>query len=243
MGDPSKPRKQWAKPLQVWQSERIGDEKALTKEFGLKNKKEIWRAEFMLRNFQKQAKSLIALSGPQVDTEKKQLMHKLADLGILEEDADLNSVLTLTVRDILQRRLQTIVFKKGLAKTPRQARQFISHELITVSSKTVAVPGILIKKSQEAEVEIDASSKLADPMHPERVQEKPKEEIKEVGTEESEVKEEKTEKKAKKPAKKAEPKEKPAKKEEKAEAKEKSDAPEKPAEETKEKVEDKDAKN
>ncbi|MCX8147636.1 MAG: 30S ribosomal protein S4, partial [Candidatus Woesearchaeota archaeon] len=82
----------------------------------------------MLKNFKDQAKNLIALSTPQAEKEKRQLIDKLKRYGLLKEDVQtLDPILDITLRDILERRLQTQVYKKGLARSINQARQFIVH--------------------------------------------------------------------------------------------------------------------
>ena len=50
MGDPKKQRKKYETPLHPWQGERILAEKKIMEEYGLKNKKEIWKMNSMLRN-------------------------------------------------------------------------------------------------------------------------------------------------------------------------------------------------
>src|SRR3989344_4263044 len=117
MGDPKKLRKKYTPPRHPWQGPRIKAEKILVDDYGLKNKREIYKTQSILRGFTKQAKNLIASKTRQSEAEKKQLFQKLSKLNLLPKDADLEQVLGLTVRDILDRRLQTLVFKKGFSKT------------------------------------------------------------------------------------------------------------------------------
>jgi len=168
MGDPRRLRKQYDGPVHPWQSERIKQEKALVYEFGLKNKKELWRSNSQLKNFANQAKRLIALRTKQAESETKQVLTRLAKLGLLSDGAELNDVLGLQVQDILSRRLQTVLIKKGLARTAKQARQFIVHGHVQVQGKTISSPGYLVPVAEESEITFSGKSKLSNPEHPER---------------------------------------------------------------------------
>ena len=168
MGDPKRPRRKYSKPVHPWQKFRIEDEKTLIEEYGLKNKKEIWKIDSKVKGFSRQAKSLIARTTPQGEKEKMQLLTKLNKLGLLSERADLDDVLGLEVRDLMNRRLQTIVFKKGLAKSVKQARQFIIHQHIMVGNKKITVPSYLVKRGEEDTISFAQASQLFDPEHPER---------------------------------------------------------------------------
>jgi small subunit ribosomal protein S4 len=149
MGDIKKQKKKYRTPMHPWQKERIEAEKLIIQEYGLKNKREIWRASTMLAKFKAQAKKCSAGTTPQLEKEKDQLIQRLRRLGLLKESGSLDDVLGLKVEDILNRRLQTVVAKKGLAKTVKQARQFIVHGHVLVSAKKLTVPGYMIRKEEE----------------------------------------------------------------------------------------------
>ena len=175
MGDTRRFKKNFAKPFKPWDEIRIAEEKPLIKDYGLKNKKEIWAAEALLRTFKAQAKKLIATRGKQAEKEKQQLLTRLISLGLTNEAADLDTVLGLTIKNILDRRLQTLVHHKKLARSIGQARQFIVHEHILVNGKKIAVPSYLVKKGEEDAIAFADESALASMAHPERMQ-------KQVGT-------------------------------------------------------------
>ncbi len=152
MGDPKKPRKKYKSPLKPWVKSRIIEENKLRKEFGLKTKREIWKAVTLLKSFRERAKEVTKLKSardPNAEVLEKELLKTLIKYNILPEDAELDDVLNLTVRDILNRRLQTLVYKKGLAKTIKQARQLIVHKHIMVGDKVINVPSYLVKKDEE----------------------------------------------------------------------------------------------
>ncbi|EDY36621.1 ribosomal protein S4 [Aciduliprofundum boonei T469] len=174
MGDPRFNRKKYETPKHPWEADRIKEEWELQKKYGLKNKREIWKAKSLLRNFRGQARQLQAklrYGNPQAEKEQKLLFDKLIRLGILNEaNATLDAVLSLTVEDILRRRLQTIVYLKGLARTPKQARQFIVHGHIAIGDRKVTIPSYLVRKEEEELVDYYKYSPLADEMHPMRPQ-------------------------------------------------------------------------
>jgi len=166
MGDPKKQGKKFSKPVKPWEKERIEEESAITKEFGLKNKQEIWRANSQLRNFFAQAKKSISVESDQGEKEKAQLLKRLATLGLIGGTSQVEDVLNLTVRDILLRRLQSIVANKSMARSMSQSRQFIVHEHIMVNGKKITSPGYLVKVNDD--VTFAPNSDLAKQDHPER---------------------------------------------------------------------------
>lgn len=171
MGDPKFHRKQYETPRHPWEAERIKEEKELMRKYGLKNKREIWKAKSILRSFRAQARNLQArlrYGDKQAEKEYRQLMMRLNRLGILQEGATIDDVLGLTVEDILKRRLQTLVYVKGLAKTPRQARQFVVHGHISIGERRVTIPGYLVRRDEENMIAYNPNSPLASVDHPMR---------------------------------------------------------------------------
>ena len=168
MGDPRKPRRKYETPRHPWERSRIESEGILVKEYGLKNKKEIWKARSLLKKFTNQAKKLSKLKTLHDQKEKEQLLSILKKLSLVKENADLEEVLGLNVNNILDRRLQTIVYKKGLARSVDQARQFITHGHIKVKEQRVNVPGYLVKAEEENIISFLNKSTLSNPEHPER---------------------------------------------------------------------------
>ena len=154
MGDPRKQKKKFSKPKHPWRIERIEEENALSAAYGLSKKKEIWIAKEMLGGFRQQARKLLAAIGDEAEKERKDLLGKLNRLGILESE-DIEDVLGLKVENILDRRLQTLVLKKGLANTAKHARQMVVHNHVQVSGRKVNVPGYLVPKSIEDTIMLD----------------------------------------------------------------------------------------
>ncbi|RME78235.1 30S ribosomal protein S4 [Candidatus Woesearchaeota archaeon] len=168
MGDTKKHRKKYARPRHPWIKSRILEEKELKREYGLKNNTELWRMQMVLTKAKNQAKSLVVRQGEQAEKERKQLVDRMIRYGFLREGQTMDDILFLTQRDILDRRLQSIVFRKKLAQTIKQARQFITHEHIAVNGKVITSPSYLVTVEEEAQVDFIPTSQLADPDHPER---------------------------------------------------------------------------
>jgi len=116
MGDPKKIRKKYSKPHHPWEKDRIDKEAGIMSSFALKNKAEIWKVNSKLKNFKNQAKKLGSLSSTQAEREKELLLKKLVNIGLLKAEDRVEAVLTLKLEDFLERRLQTIVIRKGFSK-------------------------------------------------------------------------------------------------------------------------------
>ena len=158
-------------PNHPYQGERIASETGLLGTYGLKNKEELWRAESELRQYRREARTLIGAAGGDVGTaerEGEQFLARLKRIGVLGEADSLDDVLALEVTDILERRLQTLVYRKGFANTTKQARQFITHGHITVDGRRVRVPSYTVDVTEEQTIGFDSNSALTDELHPER---------------------------------------------------------------------------
>jgi len=130
--------KSYERPKRPFEADRIKEEAEIKKKFGLKNKKEIWKAESKINSMREKAKNLIP-SGPE---EQKALFNQLKKLGLnVNSIAD---VLSLTKEDYLKRRLQTVLVNKKLANTPKQARQLITHKKILVNGGIVDSPSYIV---------------------------------------------------------------------------------------------------
>lgn len=168
MGDPRKIRKKYDTPSHPWIKSRIESEKLLVREFGTRSKKEIWKMETVLKNFKNQAKSLISLNTPQSKVETESLFRRVTELGLVKGEASFDAILGLDVNHLMERRLQSVVFKKGLARTVTQARQFIVHGHILVNGNKITSPAYLVSQKEEAGVGFAVNSSLFNEDHPER---------------------------------------------------------------------------
>lgn len=172
MGDPKKRRKKFARPNHPWIKSRIVEEKEIKKKQGFKNKREMWKLDSKLKNFKNQTKILGALKTEQAEKEKELLFKKLKLLGMLDENSSPEDVLALTLDGVIERRLLNVVVNRKLAKSPKQARQFIVHKHITVKGKKITSPNYIVRVDEEDSIAFSESSKLSNPDHPERYVEK-----------------------------------------------------------------------
>ena len=152
MGDPKKTSKHFDRPLRLWDKENLEKERILKSTYGLKNKRELWRVQTTLSKKRKTARQLLAVQPEQRAKKEHELLDSLAKLGLVNESAVLDDVLTLSVEAVLERRLQTIVWRKGLANSPKQARQFIVHGHIAVKGKKVSAPSYLVPAGEEEKI-------------------------------------------------------------------------------------------
>ena len=169
MGDPKFPSKHYNTPSHPWQKIRIEQEKTLIHQYGLKNKREIWKANTKVRSMRRQARKLTAnANDEQAQKEKSLLLTKLNRLGMLEEGSGLEDILRMEPESVLDRRLQTQVYLQGLASTVKQARQLIIHGHISVDGAVNRVPGMIVTKLQEKEIRYSPLSALNSDLHPVR---------------------------------------------------------------------------
>jgi small subunit ribosomal protein S4 len=160
MGDPKKPRKKYKRPRTPWRADQLAQELYLVGTYGLRNKRELWKAQTILSKIRRQARMLLA-APPEVRAKKEAtLLDSLAKKGLVSKDATLDDVLSLTVENILERRLQTIVWRKGLASTPYQARQLITHRHIVIGDRVVTKPSYWVSADEEPKVAIRPDSPL-----------------------------------------------------------------------------------
>ena len=158
-------------PNHPYQGERIAEESDLISRYGLSNKEELWRAQSELRSMRREARRLLGAAQGDVEAAQEtgaEFVARLRRLGILGENDDISAVLSLDVSDLLERRLQTVVYRQGLASTPQQARQFVVHGHVTVDGARVTRPSKKVDTTEEDVITFDERSPLADELHPER---------------------------------------------------------------------------
>jgi small subunit ribosomal protein S4 len=167
MGDPRRLRKKLVGPRHPFNKSRLEEEMQYLGQFGLRNKKEIWKAQTVLRKYRARARASLALPEQQQETERHILVKKLHNMGVMPtEDGLTDEVLSLNVEMFLKRRLQSLVHKIGLAKTPWQARQMIAHGHIAIRGKKVTSPSYHVKRGEEEFIAFSPSSPYNDPAHP-----------------------------------------------------------------------------
>lgn len=168
MGGIRKPKKKFDPPEQPWQKTRLAEELIYVGEYGLRNKQELWRFRTALTGFRVTARDLLAVSAAERGLGEAQLLNRLNRLSLLEPGAQLDDVLDLGIRDLLERRLQTQVLRQGLAKTIQQARQLVVHGHIILDGRRVRSPGMILYREQERKLEYAPGSPFRQASHPER---------------------------------------------------------------------------
>jgi small subunit ribosomal protein S4 len=151
-------RKKYKTPIKGWSKERIERERETVKIYGLKKKREIWRSETFSRKFRRMARELAARTNKE---KEKILIEKLVRYGLLNEGNTLDDVLSLTTEKFLERRLQTILVRKGLCTTPKQARQMIVHGHVMINGRRISYPSYLVTKSEEDNIQMNVQIKKA----------------------------------------------------------------------------------
>lgn len=155
--------KNYSRPKRPFDKARIDEEKEIVKNFGLKNKKEIWKAEAKIKGFRERAKKKVSAS----EEDKKLFFSKLNKIGLKVNS--IAEVLSLTKEDLLNRRLQTVVFKKNLSKSVKEARQLITHKKVLVDGEAVNIPSYIVPVEYENKITIKAKK--------EKKKEEPKEDV------------------------------------------------------------------
>jgi small subunit ribosomal protein S4 len=151
MGDPRTLRKKYETPRRVLDVERIEHDTKLRTEYGLRNTREVWSTLQQLKKVRREARALLSLG--EAGKEKGQKMiDRLVKFGVTKSGANIDSLLSLEIKDFLERRLQTRVLKRGLARTPAQARQLITHGFIAVNGRRMSAPSYLVSVAEEPSI-------------------------------------------------------------------------------------------
>ncbi|NOQ44385.1 MAG: 30S ribosomal protein S4 [Nitrosopumilus sp.] len=160
MGDPKYPRKAWRKPKRPLNYELKMAELKTLGTFGLRTKKELWKAHTKLSSVRHQARSLLALQQDIREEKEPILMKSLTKIGLVSSDATLDDVLNLEVEDLLTRRLQTLVHKKFGFQTPYQARQAVVHGHIMIGDRVINIPSYTVNTAEEGNIQFTPESKF-----------------------------------------------------------------------------------
>ncbi len=168
MGDPRKPKKAFATPRHPWRKDQLEEELHLVGDYGLRNKRELRRHETDLSQIRGIARTLLGEEEEQRGPLERQYLTSLARQGILPESATVDNILDLNVKDLMERRLQTLVYRSGLAKSIYQARQFVIHGHISIAGDVVTIPSYVVRRDQESRIAFHQTSPLSNPQHPAR---------------------------------------------------------------------------
>jgi len=146
---PRRKHKRYSKPRKLYDAALIKEENDLIKKYGLKSRREVWRADYTIAKIRNIAKGLITSS----EKEQKEFVERQQRKGF--SVTNIAEVLALNKEDLLKRRLQSIVLQKGFAKTYKLARQLITHKHITVMGKVMDSPSHLTTLEEEMNIGIN----------------------------------------------------------------------------------------
>ncbi len=180
MGDPKYPSRVWKKPKRPLNYDFMMEDLNTLGNYGLKNKRELWKARTELSRVRHQARSLLALRQEIRAQKEPVLMKSLVKIGLVKSDATLDDVLNLAVNNLLDRRLQTIVQRKFTLKTPYQARQAIVHGHVSIDDRIITVPSYIVTVKEENNIQISPKFKIQSPVvntEPEVIEEASTEQI------------------------------------------------------------------
>ncbi|KAL5208917.1 hypothetical protein ABZP36_004540 [Zizania latifolia] len=155
--------KTFKKPRRPYEKERLDAELKLVGEYGLRCKRELWRVQYALSRIRNAARELLTLDekNPRRIFEGEALLRRMNRYGLLGEGQNkLDYVLALTVENFLQRRLQTIVFKNGMAKSIHHARVLIRQRHIRVGRQLVNIPSFMVRLDSEKHIDFSLTSPL-----------------------------------------------------------------------------------
>eukprot|EP00612_Vaucheria_litorea_P004749 CAMPEP_0171462648 /NCGR_PEP_ID=MMETSP0945-20130129/6598_1 /TAXON_ID=109269 /ORGANISM="Vaucheria litorea, Strain CCMP2940" /LENGTH=192 /DNA_ID=CAMNT_0011989209 /DNA_START=47 /DNA_END=625 /DNA_ORIENTATION=+ len=154
-------RKTYKTPRRPFEKERLDQELKLCGEYGLRCKREIWRVQYTLAKIRKAARELLTLDpkDPRRLFEGPALLRRMVRFGLIsEEEKELDFVLQLTTQKLLERRLQTKVFKQGLAKSIHHARVLIRQRHIRVGKQLVNIPSFTVRVDSEKHIDFALNS-------------------------------------------------------------------------------------
>ncbi len=150
MGVPKRNRKKYQRPQNIHNSQRILEDNSIIEEYGLKNMKELWKVQSETSRVRGNVRKLLAATSSH--DEGNSLVSRLVRLGMVKEGSTLDDLLDMGVNAMLERRLQSVVFRNGLARTMKQARQLVVHGFISVDGKRVNRPGYIVERGADKSI-------------------------------------------------------------------------------------------
>ncbi len=151
MGAPRRNRRKYDKPKKIWDLKRIKKDRELIRAYGLKNMKELWKVQSFLSKTRGNVRLLLSgAADANGNAVEKNIVAYLSKRGMLNaENPSLENILDMTEKDFLERRLQTVVFRHGLARSMKQARQLITHGFIAINGRKLTRPSYVVSKEEE----------------------------------------------------------------------------------------------
>lgn len=152
MGSPRRLKKKYKTPNNPFEKDRIVEEFTYVGKYGLRNKKELWKHKYQLSRWRSLARESRTLPDDLQEANLATIVASLAKYGLVAPDCHTDDILSLTLENILDRRLQTLVHKSGKAKSIMQARQFVTHGHISVNGQVIDSPSYLVKADEQEHI-------------------------------------------------------------------------------------------
>lgn len=166
MGDPKKKHKRFTTPKLPFDQGRLEEELKLLGAYGLRNKRELWRLRTQLSRLRRMARETQSMDPVERADREQQMIRKLYGMGLIGEKSTLDDILSLRIEDLLERRLQTVIFRREMAKSFFQARQLVTHGHVSIGGRKVRSPSYWVTVEDEGGIEFTGSSPLANVGHP-----------------------------------------------------------------------------
>ena len=166
MGDPKKKHKLYSTPKRPYDFANLEAELKLVGAYGLRNKRELWRHRTEMSTLRRRAREMVSMEVAEREQMEAELIARLHRLGLIPEKGNLDDILSLNVQDLMERRLQTVLFRKGMAKSFFQSRQLITHGHVSIGGRKMKAPSYMVTRSDEESLDYSESSPFVIKTHP-----------------------------------------------------------------------------